>query len=126
VLTDLGFAGGHLLPNGQYHFGARFYDPALARWTQEDPLNPVASQQDANRYGYAGANPINSVDPYGTSVFSAVKHVVKQTVKHPFQAASVVDTAAVGAIAPTAGSATVGGGYATYREGKEFYEGDDD
>jgi RHS repeat-associated protein len=65
VVTDLGFAGGQLLPNGQYHYGARFYDPSIARWTQQDPLTSVASQQDANRYTYVGSNPISNIDPAG-------------------------------------------------------------
>lgn len=41
-------------------FGARYYDPTLGRWTQQDP-----SGQDANPYAYAGCNPINSADPSG-------------------------------------------------------------
>jgi RHS repeat-associated protein len=72
AVTDLGFAGGHLLPNSMYHYGARFYDPSLARWTQQDPLNPVASQQDANRYAYLGGNPVNGVDPAGLCIVDAV------------------------------------------------------
>jgi RHS repeat-associated protein len=64
-MTDLGYVGGQLLPNNMYHFGARFYDPSLARWTQEDPLAAVASRQDANRYAYAGGNPVMNADPSG-------------------------------------------------------------
>jgi RHS repeat-associated protein len=68
VVTDLGFAAGHLLPNTMYHYGARFYDPSLARWTQEDPLAAVASQQNANRYAYVGGNAVNATDPSGRCV----------------------------------------------------------
>lgn len=66
AVTDLGFDGGHLLPNSTYHFGARYYDPALARWNQQDPLSLVASQQDANRYAFAGGDPVNGIDLSGT------------------------------------------------------------
>ncbi|WP_027008558.1 RHS repeat-associated core domain-containing protein [Conexibacter woesei] len=65
VVTDLGFDGGQLLPNGTYHYGARFYDPSIARWTQQDPLSLVASQQNANRYAFVGGNPVNYVDLAG-------------------------------------------------------------
>jgi RHS repeat-associated protein len=65
VVTDLGFDGGQLLPNNMYHYGARFYDPSVARWTQQDPLNAIASQQDANRFAFAGGNPLNATDLSG-------------------------------------------------------------
>jgi uncharacterized protein RhaS with RHS repeats len=40
--------------------GARYYQPELGRWTQQDP-----SGQDANAYAYVGGNPVNFVDPSG-------------------------------------------------------------
>jgi hypothetical protein len=40
--------------------------------TQHDLLNLVASQQDANRYVYAGGNPINSIDPAGLCLVDAL------------------------------------------------------
>ncbi len=43
-----------------YKVGARYYQPDLGRWTQQDP-----SGQDSNAYLYVGANPINFVDPSG-------------------------------------------------------------
>jgi len=44
----------------------------MGRWTQQDPLNLMASQQNANRYAYAGGDPINLLDPAGTGVFDDV------------------------------------------------------
>ncbi len=41
--------------------GARYYQPELERWTQQDP-----SGQEANAYLYVGGNPVNFVDPSGT------------------------------------------------------------
>ncbi|MBA8815592.1 RHS repeat-associated protein [Microbacterium halimionae] len=41
-------------------FRARYYDPALGRFTQTDP-----SGQESNPYVYAACNPTNSSDPTG-------------------------------------------------------------
>lgn len=61
VVNPWRFAGGYLdTATGLYKFGARFYDPALGRWTQRDP-----SGIDSNPYAYAGDNPVNFVDPTG-------------------------------------------------------------
>jgi len=52
--TDLAF----------YH--ARYYDPALARFTQPDPfVQDPADPQTLNRYSYVRNNPVNLVDPSG-------------------------------------------------------------
>jgi RHS repeat-associated protein len=62
--TNLLFAGGHQV-GSLYHFGARYYDPATATWTQQDPINQIASLTGGNRYAYAGGNPIDYADPLG-------------------------------------------------------------
>jgi RHS repeat-associated protein len=122
VVTDLGFAAGHLLPNSMYHYGARFYDPSLARWTQEDPLAAVASQQNANRYAYVGGNPVNATDPSGMCLIDvacgeqkkALKNLKTATVRTASQVAGCVGAAR--AVAPIAmfygpyGEAAVVGG----------------
>ena len=62
------YAGGELDPTaagGLYHFGQRYYDPEIARWTQQDPLDQAADLQQANRYAYAGGDPTNDTDPTG-------------------------------------------------------------
>jgi RHS repeat-associated protein len=51
---------------GLLFYNARWYDPALGRWTQPDtivanPYNPV----DYDRYAYVGNNPVRYVDPTG-------------------------------------------------------------
>jgi RHS repeat-associated protein len=58
------FAGGHLV-DGLYHFGARYYQPTTARWTQQDPLNQVGDLRQANRYTFVGGDPVNHTDPRG-------------------------------------------------------------
>jgi RHS repeat-associated protein len=64
--TNQRFAGGHRLAGTiLYHFGARFYDPSNGRWTQLDPVSQFADLTNANRYGYAGGDPVNRVDRSG-------------------------------------------------------------
>jgi len=43
-----------------YKIGARYYAPALGRFTQPDPLSV-----DSPNYTYAGGDPINASDPSG-------------------------------------------------------------
>lgn len=46
-----------------YDYGARWYDPAMGRWTQVDQLAEVAPAWSTYRYGFD--NPITNVDPTG-------------------------------------------------------------
>ncbi len=62
--TNLLFGSGHQV-GSLYHYGARYYDPATATWTQQDPLNQIASLTEANHYAYVGGNPIDGTDPTG-------------------------------------------------------------
>jgi RHS repeat-associated protein len=48
---------------GLYHFGWRFYDPKVGRWTSRDPIGFAAG--DPNFYRYAGNHPTNATDPNG-------------------------------------------------------------
>ena len=52
---------------GLIHDGARYYNPADGRFTQQDPAG-----QESNAYAYAGGNPANNVDPNGTSFFGSI------------------------------------------------------
>jgi len=51
---------------GYIKFGARWYDPATGTWTQQDTYNAPLSPGNANRYLYAGGDPINVADPLGS------------------------------------------------------------
>jgi len=53
---------------GYIKFGARWYDPATGTWTQQDTYNAPLSPGNANRYLYAGGDPINVADPTGLGV----------------------------------------------------------
>ncbi|SHM67346.1 DUF6443 domain-containing protein [Mucilaginibacter sp. OK098] len=47
----------------QYDYGARFYDPVIARWTSPDLLSD--DYDSVSPYGYAENNPVLNTDPYG-------------------------------------------------------------
>ena len=49
-----------------YDFGARIYDPTLARWLAPDPM--MEKYYDMSPYGYCMGNPIKYVDEKGDSV----------------------------------------------------------
>jgi RHS repeat-associated protein len=48
---------------GLYHFGWRFYDPKVGRWTSQDPRSFAAG--DPNLYRYVGNSSVNATDPSG-------------------------------------------------------------
>ncbi len=47
---------------GLYFYRARYYDPVLKRFIQEDPIGLLAG---ANSYSYVGGNPVSYADPTG-------------------------------------------------------------
>jgi RHS repeat-associated protein len=68
----LKFAGG-FDTTGQgrlYHFGERYHDPLIGRWTQQDPLDQVGDLREGNRYVYVGGDPVNFSDPTGQHILS--------------------------------------------------------
>jgi len=67
AVTPWRYAGAYLDATGLYHMGERYYDPALGRFTQQDPIHNPLDPKLWNRYVYVGNDPINFIDPSGLS-----------------------------------------------------------
>ena len=52
-------------------FGARYYDPALCRWTSLDPLSE--KYYGISPYAYCNGDPVNLVDPDGAKIHISKK-----------------------------------------------------
>jgi RHS repeat-associated protein len=50
---------------GLVKFGLRWYNPTTGTWTQQDTLDAPLDPANANRYAFAGGDPINGNDPTG-------------------------------------------------------------
>jgi RHS repeat-associated protein len=58
------YTGGYLdTTTGLYHNGARYYQPAFGRFTQQDNIVTIGNPANGNRYAYTGGDPINHTDP---------------------------------------------------------------
>lgn len=60
---------------GLYHHGQRYYNPTLARWTQQDSIERPGDPRQGNRYTYVGDDPGNNTDPSGTSLGTTIAGV---------------------------------------------------
>ena len=70
------FASSYLDPTGLYHMGERYYDPALGRFTQQDPIHNPLDPKSWNRYVYVGNDPVNFIDPTGLTAWSKFKCIM--------------------------------------------------
>ena len=93
-----GFQGGYMVDNGLYHYGARYYNPAQATWTQQDPLNQTSSLTQADRYVFAGDNPVNEADPSGADAVCLTRHDCPTYSGRTTGGPSAVDACTVGTI----------------------------
>ena len=82
VANPWGYAGGYTDTTGLVKFGARYHDPSVGRWTQQDPLASIRwTQQDplasncqcatgtVSLYAYAADNPVYHTDPTGLQIW---------------------------------------------------------
>jgi RHS repeat-associated protein len=62
---------------GLYFYNARFYDPALGRFTSADTLIPQPGNPLAwDRYAYTLNNPLRYIDPSGHSIFDTIRQLI--------------------------------------------------
>lgn len=58
--------------SGLIKFGIRWYNPTTGTWTQQDTLDAPLDPANANRYVFAGGDPINDGDPTGRLLYSLI------------------------------------------------------
>jgi RHS repeat-associated protein len=78
---------------GLYYYGARYYSPALGRFTSPDPvmikIDRLLDPQRLNLYAYAANNPVTYRDPDGRDLVSGsgdqkqIKSALKEIASHP-------------------------------------------
>ena len=67
-----GFKGGiQDTATGLVKFGQRWYNAVTGSWTQQDTMDAPLDPANANRYAYAGDDPINNIDPSGMDLTEA-------------------------------------------------------
>jgi RHS repeat-associated protein len=62
IIPKFTFTDQEIEANGIMYYNARYYDPALSRFLQADPV-----LDGLNRYAYVGNNPVKYVDPSGNA-----------------------------------------------------------
>ena len=79
--SAFGYRSGQILPDGLIHYGARYYDPTNANWTQQDPLSHTNDLTQSDRFGYAGDDSINAYDPSGESIIGELEEAAEEGAK---------------------------------------------
>jgi RHS repeat-associated protein len=83
---------------GLYYYGARYYDPELARFIQADSLVPNREFSQAyNRYAYCYNNPLKFTDPTGQFVFAVAWFIIQNYLTTQLTLQAIIVKMAVGA-----------------------------
>ncbi len=87
------FAGGYFdSSTGLYKFGTRYYDSAIGRWTQQDPLRgSLADPTSLNRYLYVSDDPVNFTDPSGKDTLGCVEAIIASLAAFLYRGTSPCD-----------------------------------
>jgi RHS repeat-associated protein len=112
VQNPYGFKNGNRTDNGAIvKFGLRWYLATTGTWTQRDTLDAPLDPKNANRYGYAGGEPINGSDPTGRSVAGAAANGVFAAIGVGLAAAACISATLGGcAVAAVVVGAAAGAG----------------
>ncbi|WP_420367108.1 RHS repeat-associated core domain-containing protein [Curtobacterium sp. L1-20] len=100
--------------NNLVKYGLRWYLAGVGSWTQQDTLDNPLDPSNADRYAYAGSDPINNIDPLGQSFAhdlggAILGAVVGTAITVTTCALTGVETALAGSAAGLIAGATVGG-----------------
>ncbi|MFQ5873859.1 MAG: RHS repeat domain-containing protein [Dehalococcoidia bacterium] len=73
---------------GLYYYRARYYDPSVGRFLQEDPLNTfiLPDNINLNLYTYVENNPLILVDPLGLFALTSIDAAIRNCLAHPIPA----------------------------------------
>ena len=66
------FASGYHDTTNWYKFGMRYYAARFGRWSQLDSKEQLTDPVQADRYAYAGNDPVNHVDPTGQCILGFI------------------------------------------------------
>ncbi len=73
AIAQYGYTGREPDETGLSFYRARYYDPAVGRFTQRDPIGFGGG---LNHYAYVSGNPTNLTDPSGTVVHGSIARAV--------------------------------------------------